>query len=76
VTRTDGENDRRTASLHLSAAGLAAVSRWQQVNEQIIGAALKALPQRSQAALQHATAALRDLTNAVDSQADLAARAG
>jgi DNA-binding MarR family transcriptional regulator len=70
VTRTGGEDDRRTASLHLSADGVAAVSRWQQVNEQIIGTALKALPQRSQAALQHATAALRDLTSAVDSQAD------
>jgi hypothetical protein len=31
---------------------------------------LKSLPPRSQAALQHATAALRDLTSAIDSLAD------
>jgi DNA-binding MarR family transcriptional regulator len=70
VTRTGSQADRRTATLDLSDQGLAAVTRWQQVNEQIIGAALRSLPPRSQAALQHATAALRDLTGAIDSLAD------
>jgi DNA-binding MarR family transcriptional regulator len=70
VTRTGGEADRRTATLTLSDQGLTAVTRWQQVNEQIIGTALRSLPPRSQAALQHSTAALRDLTNAIDALAD------
>jgi len=33
ITRSGGENDRRTASLSLTRAGEAAVTRWQQVNE-------------------------------------------
>jgi DNA-binding MarR family transcriptional regulator len=70
VTRTGSEDDRRTAILTLSEQGQGAVTRWQRVNEQIIGTALKSLPQRNQAALQHATAALRDLTSAIDSLAD------
>jgi DNA-binding MarR family transcriptional regulator len=71
VTRTGGTADRRTASLHLSAMGTAQVARWQQVNEQIIGTALQTLPQRAQAALQQANPALRDLTAAIDTLADL-----
>ncbi|HEX6527677.1 MAG TPA: MarR family transcriptional regulator [Streptosporangiaceae bacterium] len=67
VTRTGGTADRRTASLDLSATGAAEVARWQQVNEQIIGAALQTLPQRGQAALQQSAPALRDLTTAIDS---------
>jgi DNA-binding MarR family transcriptional regulator len=70
VTRTDGTDDRRTATLHLSANGAVQVTRWQQTNQRIIGAALKSLPQRSQAALQQATAALRELTTSIDAQAD------
>jgi DNA-binding MarR family transcriptional regulator len=70
VTRTGSAADRRTATLTLSEQGQTAVTRWQRVNEQIIGTALKSLPLRGQAALQHATAALRDLTSAIDSLAD------
>lgn len=70
VTRTGGTTDRRTATLDLSAEGAAQVTRWQQTNEQIIGAALRTLPQRSQAALQQAAPALRDLTSSIDSLAD------
>lgn len=70
VTRTGGTDDKRTATLHLSANGAAQVIRWQQTNERIIGAALKSLPQRSQVALQQATAALLELTTSIDSQAD------
>jgi DNA-binding MarR family transcriptional regulator len=70
VTRTGGTTDRRTASLDLSAEGTAQVTRWQLTNEQIIGTALRTLPQRSQAALQQAAPALRDLTSSIDSLAD------
>jgi DNA-binding MarR family transcriptional regulator len=70
VTRTESETDRRAATLTLSDQGVTAVNRWQRINEQIIGTALKSLPPRSQAALQHATSALRDLTSAIDSLAD------
>jgi DNA-binding MarR family transcriptional regulator len=73
MTRTPGaENasDRRTVSLDLSAAGVAAVTRWHQVNEDIIQAALAALPPRDQAALRDAAPALRDLTASIDAQAD------
>jgi len=70
VRRTGGAGDRRTATLDLSAKGMAAVTSWQEVNERIIGTALKALPQRSQAALQDAAPALRDLTASIDSLAD------
>jgi DNA-binding MarR family transcriptional regulator len=70
VARTSSADDRRSVSLRLTDTGQAAVTRWQQLNEQIIGTALGGLPPRSQAALQHATGALRDLTNAIDSLAD------
>jgi DNA-binding MarR family transcriptional regulator len=70
VSRTSSADDRRSVTLALTESGQAAVSRWQQTNERIIGTALAGLPPRSQAALQHATGALRDLTNAIDSQAD------
>ena len=76
VTRTpggpgaDGTGDRRTVSLDLSGQGAMAVSRWHRVNEDIIQAALAALPQRDRAALRDAASALRDLTSSIDAQAD------
>ena len=70
VARTSSADDRRSVSLRLTESGQAAVTGWQQINEQIIGTALAGLPPRSQAALQHATGALRDLTSAIDSLAD------
>ena len=76
VTRTpggpgaDGTGDRRTVSLDLSDQGGTAVSRWHRVNEDIIQAALAALPQRDRAALRDAASALRDLTSSIDAQAD------
>ena len=48
------------------------MSRWHRVNEEIIQAALTALPQRDRAALRDAAPALRDLTSSIDAQADLA----
>jgi DNA-binding MarR family transcriptional regulator len=76
VTRTpggpgaDGIADRRTVSLDLSERGTAAVNRWYRLNEEIIQAALAALPQRDQDALRDAAPALRDLTFSIDAQAD------
>ena len=73
VTRTpgaDSDGDRRTVSLNLSEAGAQAVSRWHQVNEDVIRAALAALPHRDRAALRDAAPALRDLTASIDAQAD------
>ena len=73
VTRTpgaDSDGDRRTVSLDLSEAGAQAVSRWHQVNEDVIRAALAALPHRDRAALRDAAPALRDLTASIDAQAD------
>ncbi len=77
VTRTPGGStgdgaagDRRTVSLDLSEAGATAVSRWHRVNEDIIQAALAALPYRDRAALRDAAPALRDLTASIDAQAD------
>jgi DNA-binding MarR family transcriptional regulator len=62
--------DRRTVSLDLSEAGATAVRRWHRVNEDIIQAALAALPYRDRAALRDAAPALRDLTASIDAQAD------
>ena len=73
VTRTPGAEsagDRRTVSLDLSEPGAAAVTRWHRVNEDIIQAALAALPHRDRAALRDAAPALRDLTASIDAQAD------
>jgi glycosyltransferase involved in cell wall biosynthesis/DNA-binding MarR family transcriptional regulator len=74
VIRTPGggAGDRRTASLHLSAEGTAAVTRWHGVNEEIIRAALATLPEPGRAVLRDAAPALRDLTAAIDALADLA----
>jgi DNA-binding MarR family transcriptional regulator len=66
----EGGADRRTATLELTTPGREAVTRWQHINEQIIGTALRTLPARAQAALEHAAPALRDLTAAIDAAAD------
>ena len=66
----DSDGDRRTVSLDLSDAGAQAVSRWHRVNEDVIQAALAALPHRDRAALRDAAPALRDLTASIDAQAD------
>ena len=70
--RTPGgsASDRRTVSLDLSEAGAAAVARWHRVNEDIIQAALAALPHGDRAALRDAAPALRDLTASIDALAD------
>ena len=65
-----GLGDRRTVSLDLSGLGTAAVNRWHRVNEEIIRAALAALPEHDQAALRDAAPALRDLTTSIDALAD------
>ncbi len=70
VVRSGGADDRRTVSLHLSPEGETAVARWHRVNEEIIQAALAALPHRDRAALRDAAPALRDLTVSIDALAD------
>lgn len=71
VTRAGSAADRRAATLHLTAEGAGQVTNWQRTNEQIIGVALKTLPRNAQAALHQAAPALRELTSAIDAQADL-----
>jgi DNA-binding MarR family transcriptional regulator len=70
ITRTGGDPDRRTAVLRLTPAGDAAVITWQQVNEQILQAAITALEPESRDALAACLPALRELTGAVDALAD------
>jgi DNA-binding MarR family transcriptional regulator len=65
-----GAGDRRTVNLDLSDEGLAAVTRWHRVNDEIIASALAALPPRVQVALRDAAPALRDLTASIDATAD------
>jgi DNA-binding MarR family transcriptional regulator len=43
VSRTGGQRDRRTASLLLTPDGTAIVGSWQEVNEQILQAAITSL---------------------------------
>ena len=70
VVRSGGADDRRTVSLRPVAGGATAVARWHRVNEEIIQAALAALPHRDRAALRDAAPALRDLTASIDALAD------
>jgi DNA-binding MarR family transcriptional regulator len=69
ITRASGP-DRRTAELRVTAAGAAAVRRWQATNEAIVSAALGSLPAAGRAALRRALPAFRELTGAIDALAD------
>ncbi len=71
VTRTGGAGDRRTASLDLTPAGEAAVTRWKALNERLLTLALAGLPPASRDTLQDALPALADLAGAVDALADV-----
>ena len=70
VIRTGGIADRRTAMLDLTPAGHAVLADWQDVNEQILAAALTALPTAGRRSLNSSLPALRELTAAVDALAD------
>jgi DNA-binding MarR family transcriptional regulator len=70
VIRTGGVADRRTAMLDLTPDGHAVVAEWQEVNEQILAAALTALPAAGRRSLNSSLPALRQLTAAVDALAD------
>ena len=63
---------RRTASLSLTVAGQAAVTRWQQVNERLLRSALSELPPASRDVVAAALPALRDLAGLIDALADAA----
>ncbi|HUY48199.1 MAG TPA: hypothetical protein VMV92_21130 [Streptosporangiaceae bacterium] len=65
-----GARDRRTASLDLTPAGLAAVIRWKTLNERLLSVALDSLPLVTRGALEDALPALADLAGAVDALAD------
>jgi len=70
VIRKGGVADRRTATLDLTQDGLAVVAEWQDVNEQILAAALTALTGAGRRSLNSSLPALRQLTAAVDALAD------
>jgi DNA-binding MarR family transcriptional regulator len=70
ITRSGGEGDRRTASLSLTMAGEAAVTRWQQVNERLLRSALAELPPASRDVVASALPALQDLAGLIDALAD------
>ena len=70
VSRTGGVADRRTATLDLTPAGHAVLAEWQDVNEQILAAALTELPAAGRRSLNSSLPALRQLTAAVDALAD------
>ena len=70
VIRAGGVADRRTAMLDLTPAGHAVLADWQDVNEQILAAALTALPAAGVRSLNSALPALRRLTAAVDALAE------
>ena len=70
IIRSGGQHDRRTASLSLTAAGRAAVTRWQQVNERLLRSAITELPPASRDLVESALPALRDLAGLIDALGD------
>jgi DNA-binding MarR family transcriptional regulator len=70
VTRTGGQDDRRTACLRLTPAGEAAVSRWKVLNERLLQTAFGTLPRGSRGTIRAALPALSELAGAVDALAD------
>ncbi len=70
ITRTGGQDDRRTASLELTQDGRATVGRWQTINQGIVQAAISRLEPASRGALGDALPGLRELTGVVDALAD------
>jgi DNA-binding MarR family transcriptional regulator len=70
VVRTGGVADRRTAVLELTPVGHAVLAEWQDLNAQILAAALIALPGTGRRSLQASLPALRQLTSAIDALAD------
>jgi DNA-binding MarR family transcriptional regulator len=70
VIRTGGVADRRTAVLELTPVGHAVLADWQDLNAQILAAALIGLPAARRRSLQASLPALRELTSAIDALAD------
>jgi DNA-binding MarR family transcriptional regulator len=70
VVRTGGVADRRTAVLELTQAGQAVLADWEDLNAQILAAALTALPAVSRRSLDASVPALRQLTSAIDALGD------
>jgi DNA-binding MarR family transcriptional regulator len=70
VVRTGGVADRRTAVLNLTPAGHAVLADWQDLNAEVLAAALAALPAAGKRSLHASVPALRQLTSAIDALAD------
>lgn len=70
VVRAGGVADRRTAVLDLTPAGKGVVQEWQELNAQILAAALTALSGASRRSLNSSLPALRELTGSIDALAD------
>ncbi len=70
VVRTGGVADRRTAVLELTPAGHAVLAEWQDLNAQILAAALTALQAAGRRSLHASLPALRQLTSGIDALAD------
>jgi DNA-binding MarR family transcriptional regulator len=70
ISRTGGEDDRRTACLRLTPAGEAAVIRWKGLNESLLRTAFGALPAGSRGTIHAALPALSELAGAVNVLAD------
>jgi DNA-binding MarR family transcriptional regulator len=71
VSRTGGVADRRTAVLELTPTGNAVLAEWQDLNAQIVAAAITALSAVGRRSLQASLPALRELTSAIDALADV-----
>ncbi|WIV59151.1 MarR family winged helix-turn-helix transcriptional regulator [Amycolatopsis nalaikhensis] len=75
LTRTSGNDDRRTVALELTGAGRDAVRRWQATNTAIVETAVANLHPAWQHLLTAALPALRELVGSIDDLAE-APRAG
>lgn len=70
VTRTSGEDDRRTVALELTALGREAVHRWHGHNAEILETAMARLHPAWQHLLTAALPALHQLVGAIDDLAE------
>lgn len=70
ITRSSSPDDARFVTLDLTPEGRQAVEGWQVTNATIVEAALGTLAADRQRTLLEALSALRDLTLAIDAQAE------
>jgi DNA-binding MarR family transcriptional regulator len=70
ITRSRSPEDARFVTLDLTPEGAKAVESWQVTNATIVQAALETLADDQQRSLLEALSALRELTLAIDAQAE------